>query len=189
LAQPQRFVLLQLGFLVGLTTPKKHDILFRNRNIRNRSLGVGMDGQDKVLYLETIQTFLTVYRYLRRYSRQLHCEGFNGRKIATLRYLLEAEPLTIGQLRDYLYISDSTTSELVAKLEDAGCVQRTRSKEDHRVVLVSLTPSGRESARNAPLGGIPLLRERLKVLPPERLVPIHEALLEIKQILEINDAR
>ena len=147
-----------------------------------------MDGQDEALYLETIHTFLTVYRYLRRYTRRLHSEGFSGRKIATLRYLMEAEPLTIGQLRDYLYVSDSTTSELVAKLEDAGCVQRMRSKDDHRVVLVSLTPAGREFAQSAPVGGIPLLRERLKALPPERLSLIHEALAEIKQTLEIKDA-
>jgi DNA-binding MarR family transcriptional regulator len=147
-----------------------------------------MDGQDEALYLETIQTFLTVYRYLRRYTRRLHSEGFSGRKIATLRYLMEAEPLTIGQLSDYLYIGDSTTSELVAKLADAGCVERARSEEDNRVVLVSLTPSGREFARSAPLGGMPLLRERLKALPPERLALIHEALAEIKQTLEIKDA-
>jgi len=146
-----------------------------------------MDGQDEALFLETIQTFLIVYRYLRQYSRQLHSEGFSGRKIATLRHLLEAGPLTIGQLRDYLYISDSTTSELVAKLEEAGCVERTRSEEDNRVVLVSLTPSGHESAQSAPLGGIPLLRERLKALPPERVALIHEALTEIKHILEIDD--
>jgi DNA-binding MarR family transcriptional regulator len=146
-----------------------------------------MDSQDKALLLETIHTFLSVYRYLRNYSRQLHSEGFSGRKIATLRHLLEAGPLTIGQLRDYLYISDSTTSELVAKLEDASCVERARSREDNRVVLVSLTPSGRESARNAPVGGIPLLRERLKALPTERLAMIHEALTEIKHMLEIDD--
>jgi DNA-binding MarR family transcriptional regulator len=148
-----------------------------------------MDGQHEALYLETIHTFLTVYRYLRKYSRQLHREGFSGRKIATLRYLLEAEPLTIGQLRDYLYISDSTTSELVAKLEDAGCVQRVRSKEDNRVVLVSLTPYGREFAQSAPVGGIPLLRERLKALPLERVALIHKVLADIMQILEIDDGR
>jgi DNA-binding MarR family transcriptional regulator len=146
-----------------------------------------MNGQDQALYLETIQVFLAVYRYLRTYSSQLHSEGFSGRKVATLRYLMEAGPLTIGQLRDYLYVSDSTTSELVAKLEEAGCVRRARSEEDNRVVLVSLTPSGREFARNAPLGGVPLLRERLKTLPPERLALIREALTEIKQVLEIED--
>jgi hypothetical protein len=31
------------------------------------------------------------------------------------------------------------------------------------------------------------MRERLKALPPERLAMIHEALAEIKQILEIDD--
>jgi DNA-binding MarR family transcriptional regulator len=148
-----------------------------------------MGGQDESLYLETIQTFLTMYRYLRQYSRQLHSEGFNGRKIATLRYLLEAGPLTVGQLRDYLYISDSTTSELVAKLEEAGCVRRTRSEEDNRVVLVSLTSAGREFAQSAPLGGIPLLRERLKTLPLERLALINETLIEIKRLLGIEDER
>jgi DNA-binding MarR family transcriptional regulator len=146
-----------------------------------------VDDQDEALYLETIQTFLAVYRYLRRYSRQLHSEGFSGRKIATLRHLLEAGPLTIGQLRDYLYIGDSTTSELVDKLEEAGCVRRTRSEEDNRVVLVSLTPSGREFAQSAPLGGIPLLRERLKALPPERLALINQTLIEIRQLLGIED--
>jgi DNA-binding MarR family transcriptional regulator len=117
----------------------------------------------------------------------LHSEGFSGRKIATLRHLLEAGPLTIGQLRDYLYIGDSTTSELVDKLEEAGCVRRTRSEEDNRVVLVSLTPSGREFAQSAPLGGIPLLRERLKALPPERLALINQTLIEIRQLLGIED--
>jgi DNA-binding MarR family transcriptional regulator len=146
-----------------------------------------MDGQDQKLFLGTIHTFLSVYRYLRKYSRQLHSEGFSGRQIATLRYLLKAEPLTVGQLRDYLYISDSTTSELVAKLEEAGCVQRARSEKDHRVVLVSLTPSGREFAQSAPLGGIPLLREQLKALSPERLAQIKETLSEIERLLGIND--
>jgi DNA-binding MarR family transcriptional regulator len=148
-----------------------------------------MDSQGEALFLETIQTFLTVYRYLRRYSCQMHSEGLSGRQIATLRYLMETEPLTIGQLRDYLYISDSTTSELVAKLEEAGCVRRVRSEEDNRVVLVSLTSSGRELAQGAPLGGIPLLRERLKALSPERLALIHGALTEIKHMLEIDDGR
>jgi DNA-binding MarR family transcriptional regulator len=146
-----------------------------------------MGTEDTPAFLGTIHKFLTIYRYLRTYSRQMHSEGLSGRKIATLRHLLETEPLTVGQIRDYLYISDSTTSELVAKLEEAGCVQRTRSEEDNRVVLVSLTPAGREFAQSAPLGGIPLLRERLKALPVERLILIDEALAEIKQLLGIDD--
>jgi DNA-binding MarR family transcriptional regulator len=141
--------------------------------------------QDKTLHVETIHKFLTLYRYLRKYSRRLHEQGISGRKVATLRYLLEAGPVTIGQLRDYLYISHSTTSELAARLAKMGYVTRTRSEADNRVVIVDLTPSGREIAEQTSLGGIPLLREKLKSLPPERLAAIDEAMAEMLRLLEI----
>lgn len=146
-----------------------------------------MNGDNTPAFLETIHKLLTIYRHLRTYSREMHSEGLSGRKVATLRYLLDVGPLTIGQLRDYLYVSDSTTSELVAALEEAGYVTRARSEEDNRVVVVSLTPAGHEFSRSAPLGGIPLLRERLRTLPSERLALIDEALAEVKQLLGIED--
>jgi DNA-binding MarR family transcriptional regulator len=141
--------------------------------------------QDESPHLDVIHKFLTLYRYLRKYSRRLHEEGISGRTVAALRYLLEAGPVTIGQLHDYLYISHSTTSELVARLEKSGYVTRTRSDADNRVVIVDLTPSGREIAGQTSLGGIPLLRERFKALPPERLAIIDEAMTEMLQLLEI----
>jgi DNA-binding MarR family transcriptional regulator len=146
-----------------------------------------MEDRDRTtLYTETINRFLTVYRYLRRYSRQLHQAGISGRKMAALRHLLEAGPRTIGQLRSYLYISNSSTSQLIANLERKGYVTRTRSKADHRVVNVDLTDAGREIAQNTGLGGVPLLREKLKTLPPERLARIHAAMTDMMNLLEIE---
>jgi DNA-binding MarR family transcriptional regulator len=146
-----------------------------------------MDDRDTVLYTETIHRFLTVYRYLRRYSRQLHQEGISGRKMAALRHLLEAEPCTVGQLRRYLYISDSSTSQLIANLERKGYVTRTRSKADNRVVMVALTEVGRKTAHCTGLGGVPLLREKLKTLPSERLNRIHAAMTDMMDLLEIEN--
>lgn len=148
-----------------------------------------MSRYDAALFTETMHIFLSLYRHLRRYSRQMQERGLSGRQVAALRYLLEAGPRTIGQLRDYLYIGDSSTSELVASMEQAGYVTRTRSEEDNRVVLVALTPAGRAVACQAPLGGIPLLREKLKALPPERLAAIRDALAELKDLLELPDDR
>ncbi len=142
---------------------------------------------NETLYAETIYQFLKVYRYLRRYARQMHEEGVSGRKISALRYLIEAGPLTIGQLSAYMCISDSSTSELVAKLKDSGYVTRTRSPADNRVVLVDVTPLGRGLVQRVPLGGIPLLRETLKGLSPEQLEPIHKAMATMSHLLEIND--
>jgi DNA-binding MarR family transcriptional regulator len=139
---------------------------------------------DERLYRETLQEFLSCYRYLRGYGRQMHQEGISGRKISTLRYLVGAGPLTVGQLGDYLCINDSSTSTLIAHLQKKGYVTRTRSPDDHRVVLVEITDQGRELVERTPLGGIPLLREALKTLPPERLALGHEALKTMNELLE-----
>ena len=145
-----------------------------------------MDDPSKGLYTETTRKFLTVYRHLRRYSRQMHQEGVSGRKLSALRYLHETGPHTVGQICDYLYISDSGASELIARLGKMGFVTRTRSDADNRVVIVDLTPAGRELAQAPPRGGVSLLRERFQTLPRERLSVINEAMAEILTLLEID---
>jgi len=136
-------------------------------------------------YHETMHNFLAVYRYLRQYSRQRHKEGISGRKLSALWHL-EAGPCTVGQIRDYLYISDSGASELVARLEKIGYVTRTRSRTDNRVVIVELTPAGRDLLQRTPLGGVSMLRKRLRDVPQERLLVINEAMTEILTLLEID---
>ncbi len=138
------------------------------------------------LYLETIHAFLSLYRYLRQQSRQMQEEGVSGRKIACLRHLHNAGPQTVGQLADYMYISASSTSELVSKLEEMGYASRARSPGDNRVVIVTLTEAGVALAARPPSGGVPLLRERLQSLPQERLALINQAVVELTALLEIE---
>ena len=71
------------------------------------------------LYLDSIHKFLQIHRYLRTYSHLIRSVGISGRKVAALRYLREVGPRTIGQLSRYHYISDSSTSEMIADLERA----------------------------------------------------------------------
>jgi DNA-binding MarR family transcriptional regulator len=146
-----------------------------------------MTTNDDATYRDTVQKFLALYRYLRQYSRQMLDEGLSGRKVATLRYLAGVSPLTIGELSDYLCISDSSTSLLIDKLEKRGFVTRARSENDNRVVLVRVTPAGRELVERTPLGGVPLLREALKSVPEEQLDLIHEAMVTLVEILEIDN--
>jgi DNA-binding MarR family transcriptional regulator len=145
-----------------------------------------MNDQDVTLYADTMRTFLQMHRGLRRHGRRMHLKGMSGRKISVLRYLLDAGARTVGELSEYFYVTDSSASEMVAHLERAGYVTRTRSQRDNRVVLVELTSAGREFARQAPLAGIPLLRERLQELPPERVLVIHDVLNQLVQLLGID---
>ena len=47
-----------------------------------------------------------------------------------------------------LNIQPATVSEHISKLEAKGLVERSRSDEDRRLVVLSLTESGKKSAEN-----------------------------------------
>jgi len=51
---------------------------------------------------------------------------------------------TIGTLAQRLGVDGPAITNLVKRLEQSGLVRRTRSREDERVVEVSLTPEGRD---------------------------------------------
>jgi MarR family transcriptional regulator, organic hydroperoxide resistance regulator len=146
-----------------------------------------MTAHNDELYNESVHAFLTLFRYLRSYSQQIHASGQSGRRISALRFLLEHGKSTMGTLSDYLYISVSSTTEIVGKLEEAALVTRVRSKSDNRVVLVDLTEKGRRTAAETEVGGIPLLRERLKALPSDRLTGLRDTFRELCRLLDIPE--
>ncbi|MEM7030720.1 MAG: MarR family transcriptional regulator [Chloroflexota bacterium] len=131
--------------------------------------------------------FLQLFRYLRKHAREINSQGISPPQYAVLRYIAENDSATVGQIQEYLYKSPSTTSTLIAKLEAAGHVTRTRSKKDNRVVHVELTESGGMLVENTPLGGITLLREQLKTLPEERLTRIDEALSDLMTLMDVQE--
>lgn len=50
------------------------------------------------------------------------------------------------QIQNILVIKPGSASEIMSKLESKGLIRRTKSEEDRRVVIVSLTEAGRERA-------------------------------------------
>lgn len=137
---------------------------------------------------EAIHQFLLLYRYLRQYARQIDERGIRPREFSVLRFLHETGAATVGQVQDYLYCSASVASTVISGLEEKGLVTRTRSPEDNRVVIVTLTAEGGDAAANTPLGGIVLLRRRLRALPPERLAVINRALADLLALMEVTES-
>ena len=128
---------------------------------------------------------LSLIHRTRQYGRQIIAEGdLTPRALSVLRFLLETETATVGQVQTYLHKSPSTTSALIAQLETKGYLTRRRSQEDNRVVIVTLTLMGYDIAKNTPLGGLPLLHHRLEQLPEERLAEIDGVLTEIMGLME-----
>jgi DNA-binding MarR family transcriptional regulator len=156
-----------------------------------------MPTDHQALVGETLHKFLTINRFLRQYARQMDAGGIHPRAFSVLRYLTEiesttrdsasADPVTVGQIQEYLYCSASVASSVISKLEEGGYVTRTRSRDDNRVVIVAPTAAGRALATVTPLGGIALLRRKLPTLSPERLVRLHDALADIMELMEVPE--
>ena len=56
--------------------------------------------------------------------------------------LWEQDGIPVGALGKRLHLDNGTLTPLLKKMETAGYVTRTRSSEDERVVIVSLTDKG-----------------------------------------------
>ncbi len=91
---------------------------------------------------------------VRRYEPHLKALGLTYTQYITLLCLWEQDALSVKELSERLYLDSGTLSPLLVTLEKKGFVLRARSKEDERVVTVSLTEEGRaleEKAKDIPL--------------------------------------
>jgi DNA-binding MarR family transcriptional regulator len=150
---------------------------------------MGMTENQASLSDQVFHQILTLLRYARQHGRQLiDARGITPRDFSVLRHLRDSSCATVGQIQAFLHNSPSTTSALIAQLEENGYVTRRRSQKDNRVVIVALTPLGEDIADNTPLGGLPLLRRRLGQLSEKRLGEVGGVLTEIMQLMEAVEA-
>jgi DNA-binding MarR family transcriptional regulator len=91
-----------------------------------------------------------------------------------LMILWEHKEQTVNQLCEKLHLDTGTLTPLLKRLEQKGIVNRTRSKEDERIVVTSLTESGMQ------------LKERAKHIPMELIKCMNvsvDELLQLKSLL------
>jgi DNA-binding MarR family transcriptional regulator len=73
----------------------------------------------------------------------------------TMLVLWETSPITAKNLGERLYLDSGTLTPLLKKLEKQGFLNRKRSSEDERLLLVTLTEEGQA------------LKEKVKMIPYE----------------------
>lgn len=103
--------------------------------------------------------------------------GLTYTQYVALLVLWERGEVKVGELCERLMLDNGTVSPMLAKMERAGWVHRTRSADDERVVVVTLTGEGRalqDKAKDVPLrvaGCIPL--------PEKKAHELYELLYEL----------
>lgn len=79
--------------------------------------------------------------------------GITYTQYLVLLALWECGSACVGELCRRLYLDNGTVTPLLKKMEESDLVRRSRSKEDERIVTVTVTEKGwalREKAKNIP---------------------------------------
>ncbi len=111
------------------------------------------------------------------YTPYLKPLGLTYTQYITFLVLWEKDGITVSEIGSRLMLDNGTISPMLKKLEQAGYIERARSKDDDRVVIISLTEKGRnlqEKAKEIP--------EKVGCcinLPIEKAKELHDLLNEL----------
>lgn len=92
-------------------------------------------------------------KVINHYTPYLKPFGITYTQYIVLLALWEEKSATVGTLCARLYLDNGTITPLLKKMEEAGLVKRSRSKQDERVVTVDVTEKGwqlRDAVKEVP---------------------------------------
>ena len=88
-------------------------------------------------------------RIVSLYTPWLKPLGLTYTQYVVFLVLWEKDGITVGELCDRLMLDNGTVSPLLKKMQLAGYIEKKRSEEDDRVVLITLTEKGRKLQEEA----------------------------------------
>jgi DNA-binding MarR family transcriptional regulator len=113
-------------------------------------------------------------------ARHLHRSGISIAHLQILWLLDEHGPLPIGRLADQLGVAVPNATGLIDRMEQRGLVVRGRVADDRRVVLVSVTDAGRETADQVDGWRASMLERLLQRFAADDLERIADAIDEVR---------
>lgn len=119
---------------------------------------------------------------IRRYTPYLEPLDLTYTQYITLMVLWEKETLSVKALGQMLYLDSGTMTPVLKKLESKGFILRSRSCEDERNVIITLTGEGRalkDKAKDVPMKLGACVR-----LEPEESILLHTLLHKVLKGLE-----
>lgn len=77
-------------------------------------------------------------------ARGIGLEPHQYQTLLAIRGMPEGEPVTVREVADQMQLRHHSAVELIDRMADHGLVQRVRSTEDRRKVLIKLSARGRK---------------------------------------------
>lgn len=112
-----------------------------------------------------VEAIVYLYTESRRATKEVARQhGLTGPQVTAIKLLEGFGDLSLSALSQRMSARNSTITGLVDRMEQAGLVERTRSTEDRRVVLIRLTERGRELAASIPVTSMQIFAAALQSL-------------------------
>ena len=119
---------------------------------------------------------------VRQYRKPLERLGLTYTQYLVLLVLWEHDGIPVGGIGEKLMLDNGTLSPLLKKLQQAGYIERQRSSEDERVVVITLTEKGRELQLQAK--DIPMKVGENICLPQEDAYELYRLLHKLLDTME-----
>lgn len=103
--------------------------------------------------------------------------GLTYTQYIVMLVLWEKDGVSVSEIGEKLMLDNGTLSPLLKKMETAGLIERSRSREDDRVVEITLTEDGRKLQEKARV--IPEKVGACIDLPLEKAGRLYELLYEL----------
>lgn len=124
----------------------------------------------------------------RELRREIHSLGVTGGQVGLLVQIKYHPGIGIRELARLERVSVPGMSKFVARLEEAGLVERAPVAGDQRRVGLSLTADGHKVLRSVKSKRTAWLSARLRQLEPEELEAIDAAIEPLAHLLEATEA-
>lgn len=136
--------------------------------------------------LRVLRSLRRIVRSIELYSKQLEATNhITAPQLICLLAIVDRGPLTATAISREVHLSASTVVGILDRLEEKRLIARARAQDDRRVVQVTATPLGVDTARRAPsplqqtlagaLNTLPELEQATIALSLERVVTLMEA--------------
>jgi DNA-binding MarR family transcriptional regulator len=155
--------------------------------------GVGRQAPplDKGAYnLRILRSLRRIVRAIDLYSRELKAScGLTVPQLVCLSAVVKEKQITAVALSLQVNLSPSTLVGILDRLEKGGLIQRVRSVEDRRQVIINATDAGRTAVRQAPSPLQENLAMGLGSLPADEQATITKSLDKIVEFMEAHEIK
>jgi DNA-binding MarR family transcriptional regulator len=127
-------------------------------------------------------------RIARELRREIHSLGVSGGQVSVLAAIKRQPGITAARIAEVERISAPAMSNHLARMEQAGLIERTRGGLDKRRVGLSLTAEGEKVLRSVRQKRTAWLASRLDKLSAEERRALDKAIAPLERLLEADEA-